>query len=194
MIARPAGIVLTALLIGAALTCAPPPRPEPAGRRSLSNELKVRPLDYEKLKTVLPKSLKGMKRVDLFGEQVSALGVRVSYARAEYRGKEGARIRIKVTDTGNIKKVASLAMSAWISADIQRRSDDGYARTFYYKGHRAYVEYSSSKESGKVNVLVADRFLVEVDGKGTDMKAVEFALGKVNVKKLTRWRDVGAVR
>jgi hypothetical protein len=163
-------------------------------KKSVSDELKVEPVDYEKLKKLLPKSLKKMKRTDLFGERTSALGVKISYARAKYHAKKRGSIQIKITDMGTIKKLASLAMSAWVSANIERKSDDGYERTFEYNGHRAYTKYSRSKEAGDLKVLVADRFLVEVEGKNVEMKAVAAALKKVNIKKLGKMRMVGVVK
>ena len=163
-------------------------------KKSVSDELKVEPVDYEKLKKLLPKSLKKMKRTELFGERSSALGVKIAYARAQYGAKKEGNIRIKITDMGTVKKLASLAMSAWVSANIERKSDDGYERTFKYKGNRAYTKYSRSKETGDLKVLVADRFLVEVDGKNVEMKAVAAALKKINIKKLEKMRTVGVVK
>lgn len=163
-------------------------------KQSVSNELKVEPVDYEKLKGLLPKSLKKMEQEELFGERSSALGVKISYARAQYSAKKGGSIRIKITDMGTVKKLASLAMSAWVSANIERKSDDGYERTFDYKGNRAYTKFSRKKETGEIKVLVADRFLVEVEGQEVEMKAVAAALKKINVKKLEKMRMVGVVK
>jgi hypothetical protein len=163
-------------------------------KESVTHELKVQPVDYEKLKMLLPKSLKKMKRTELFGEAASALGVKISYARAQYHAKKEGRIRIKITDMGTIKKLASLTMSAWVSANIERKSDDGYERTFEYNGHRAYTKYSRRKGEGEIKVLVADRFLVEIDGENAEMKAVAEALKKINMKKLAKWKDVGVIK
>ncbi|MDZ7316417.1 MAG: hypothetical protein ONA69_03940 [candidate division KSB1 bacterium] len=160
-------------------------------KNAVKDELKIEPIDYEKLKSVLPKRFKGLKRTDLFGERASAFGLKISYARAEYRGKKGGRVRIKVTDTGNVRKLAATAMAAWLTADIQRRSDDGFERTFEYQGHRAFAKYSKSKEAGELKVLVADRFLVEIEGKGVEMETVTAAMKKIKIKKLVKWRDQG---
>lgn len=159
-------------------------------KRSVASELKVQPVDYRKLKKLLPKKLKDMEQEQLFGERTTAFGVRLSYARAEYRNKKGS-ITLKITDTGTVKRLASLAMTAWVTANIRRQSDDGYERTFDYRGHRAYTKYSRSKASGVIKVLVADRFLVEAEGDGVDIKQVGAALKKINIKKLARWKNAG---
>jgi hypothetical protein len=159
--------------------------------KTLAKSIDVEPVDYEKLKGLLPKKLKKMERVELFGERASGLGIKLSYARAEYRDQKDGSVKIKITDTGSIKKLASLAMTAWAAANIQRKSDDGYERTFDYNGHRAYTKYSRSKAAGEIKVLVANRFLVEVTGEDVDMKPVAAALKKINIKKLAKWREEG---
>jgi len=159
--------------------------------KTLAKSIDVEPVDYEKLKGLLPKKLKKMERVELFGERASGLGIKLSYARAEYRDRDQGSIKIKITDTGSIKKLASLAMTAWAAANIQRKSDDGYERTFDYNGHRAYTKYSRSKAAGEIKVLVANRFLVEVEGEDVAIKFVAAALKKINVKKLAKWREEG---
>ena len=158
---------------------------------SIADQVKIEPVDYELLKELLPKKLKKMQRVNIFGETSSMLGIKTSNARAEYEGKNEEQMEIKITDMGTIKSLASMAMAAWVAADIEKESDDGFERTIDYKGHKAYTKYSKSREHGEYKVLVADRYLVEVEGEHVEMKQVERAIDKINIKKLEKLKDSG---
>lgn len=158
---------------------------------SIADQVKIEPVDYELLKDLLPKKLKKMQRVDIFGETSSMLGIKTSNARAEYEGKNEAQMEIKITDMGTIKGLASMAMAAWVAADIEKESDDGFERTIDYKGYKAYTKYSKSREHGEYKVLVAGRYLVEVEGEQVEMKLVERAIDKINIKKLEKMKDRG---
>ncbi len=159
--------------------------------KSIADQTKIKPVDYEELKDLLPNKLKKMDRVEVFGENSSMLGVKTANARAEYEGKNGQHIEIKITDMGTIKSLASFAMAAWVAADIEKESDDGFERTIDYKGHKAYTKYSKSKEQGEYKVLVSGRYLVEVEGENVKMKQVEKAIDDIKIKKLEKMQDRG---
>ena len=159
--------------------------------QSIADQTKIEPVEYEDLKDLMPKKLKKMQRVDIFGENSSMLGVKTANARAEYEGKKDQHVKIKITDMGTIKSLASFAMAAWVAADIEKESDDGFERTIDYKGHKAFTKYSKSKQRGEYKVLVSGRFLVEVEGDNVDMKQVEKAIDEINIKKLEKIKDRG---
>ena len=159
--------------------------------QSLSAQTKIEPVDYDDLKNMLPTRFKGFKRTDLHGERTSMFGFRISQAKAEFEGKEDSRIEVSIIDFGSVKGIAGKAMLAWMSADIDNESDDGYEKTTEYKGYKAFEKYSEKDNDGALSIIVEERFLVNVDGTSTDMKSIKRAMSDVNLKKLKKLKDYG---
>ncbi len=151
----------------------------------------VEPVNFRTLKALLPKELPGMKRSSAEGSKTSAMGVKVSQAEATYSGKDGATIHIQIMDMGSMKNMVGMAMAGWAMAEYDRETDTGYERTMEYKGNKAMEEWDNESKSGKISVLVANRFVVEVEGDGVDMKTIKAALDKIDLKKLESMKDEG---
>lgn len=145
---------------------------------------KVETVDYQELKALLPESLPGMKRTDATGEKTSAMGMQVSQAEGQYSSDQGASTSIKITDIGSMTGLAGMAAYAWARVDIDREGDNGYEKTSTFNGYKSHEKYNRANKSGELSVLVADRFVVAVDGNNVDMDAIKSALGKVDLGKL----------
>ncbi len=158
---------------------------------SLATQTKIKPVEYQTLKKLLPGKLRGMKRVDIHGGRNSMFGIRLTHAEAEYEGRKDAQMTIKVTDFGTIKGLVAKAMLAWMSAEIDNESDSGYERTVVHKGYKGYQKYNYDDKSGKFSLIIARRFLVEVEGENVTMKAIVKAMDSVNLKKLKKLKDYG---
>ena len=158
---------------------------------SLSAQSKIQPVDYKALKKLLPGKLRGMKRVDIQGGRNSMFRIRLTHAEARYEGRKDAQMTIKITDFGTIKGLAGRAVLAWKSAEIDNESDSGYDRTVVHKGHKGYQKYNFDKKEGKFSLIIAGRFLVEVEGENVTMKAIVKAMDSVNLKKLKKLKDYG---
>ncbi len=151
-------------------------------------EDKIEPVDYGKLKSMMPSSVGGYKMVDDFGGRKSMFGFRISQAEASYEDKKGNELKISIIDFGSVKGIAGKAMLAWMSSEIDNESDAGYEKTTEFKGYKAYEKYSYADKDGKLSVIVAERFLVDVSGTGIDMKDLKKAMGDVNLKKLSKMK------
>ncbi len=158
---------------------------------SLAAQTKIQPVDYKSLKKLLPKKFRGFSLVDIQGGRNSMFGIRLTHAEAEYEGKKDGRITIKITDFGSIKGVVGRAMLAWMSAEIDNESDHGYERTVEYKGYKGFEKYDYEDKEGKLSLIVARRFLVDVDGENVSMKQIKKAMSGVNLKKLFKLRNHG---
>ena len=153
---------------------------------------KVEPVDFRDLKELLPKSLPSMKRMDATGERTKAFGIHVSKAEGNYESRDGdSSIDIEIVDMGSIKGLTAMATLGWAFADIDRETDSGYEKSTEYSGHKAFEEYDKDDQSGKIHVLVAKRFHVEVKGYGVKMKAIKKALDEINIRKLEKMKDFG---
>ena len=149
------------------------------------------PVDFRELKNLLPEDLSGMKRTSSEGQTSGAMGFTVSNAEARYESEEGSNIKVSITDMGAVAGVAAMATYAWALAEIDRETESGYERTMTMGGHRGYEKYDRESKSGEMSLLVAGRFVVEVEGYAVSVDALKDALGKVDVGKLEGMKNVG---
>ena len=148
-------------------------------------------VDFRELKSLLPEELPGMKRSNSDGEKTSAMGFTISKAEAQYDTDSGANVRITITDVGAMAGVAAMATYAWAAGVIDRESETSYERSMTIKGYKGYERYDRQANSGEVQVLVAGRFVVEVNGNNMPMDAIKAAMDKVDLGKLESMKNVG---
>ena len=159
--------------------------------KALSGGEEVEPVDFRKLKKLLPEKLAGMKRVRSGGERNAVFGIKVSQAEAEYESRDGGSVQVEIIDLGSIKGVARYAKFGWTMAEIDRETDHGYERTFTYRGQKGFEEYDTESRDGKIQLIVANRFAVEIDGSDVDMKKLKKVLKDLDISKLERMKDEG---
>lgn len=151
----------------------------------------VDPVSYKKLKALLPEKAGDFTRKKTRGQKAGAMGFKVSHAEGDYEGPDGARLSIKITDTGTMKGFAGMAAAQWAMVELERESDDGYERTFTYEGNKAYEKYENASKSAQLNTIVGNRFVVELRGRKVEMKAVKSALEDVDLGALADMKDEG---
>ena len=144
----------------------------------------VEPVDFRKLKELLPAEMGGRKRTDATGERTGAFGMSVSKAEGQYSGDEGASYTLEITDLGGMPQISAAAQFGWAAADVDRETETGYERTVSIGEHRGYEKYDSESRSGTIQVLVKGRMLVKVDGRDVDGDAVKAAFGKLPLKDI----------
>ncbi len=145
---------------------------------------KVEPVDFRVLKGFLPESLPGMKRTHAQGEKNAAFGINLSKAEGSYQAESGANINVNVTDMASMFGLTAIAAYGWALADIDRETDTSYEKTMTYSGHKAYEKYDKSTQHGEIDVLVGNRFVVEVNGNQVSIEQLKAALGTIDVAKL----------
>jgi len=148
-------------------------------------------VDFRELKALLPEDLSGMKRANAEGERSSAMGFTISKAEARYESDSDANVRITITDVGAMAGVAAMATYAWAAGSINRETETSYERSVTINGYKGYEKYDRQTNSGEMQVLVAGRFVVEVDGNNMPMDAIKAALEKVDLGKLESMKNVG---
>lgn len=147
----------------------------------------VEPIDFRELKALLPESLPNLPRQNASGEKTSAFGIKVSQAEGNYANQDdGKELNIEITDMGSVKGFIAMAGASWMMADIDRETDSGFERTMSYKGHRGYEEFDTDSNSGNIQLVVADRFMVQIDGMGMKMDEIKAALDRVDLDKLAK--------
>lgn len=166
------------------------------GMKNIENMMKeggkYEAVDFRKLKDFLPEELEDMNRVSAKGERTNSFGVNVSKAEGKYENEDGSgNIRITITDLGSIKGFAGLAAFAWTFADIDKETETGYERTTTYDGNKAFEKYDSQREQGAVNIFVAKRFMVEVEGYNVPMESIKSATGNIDIDELKSMKEEG---
>jgi hypothetical protein len=141
-------------------------------------------VDFRELKAILPAALDGMKRTKASGEKSGAMGMTVAFAEGIYEASSGETIHIKISDNAGLGGFMAFAQAGWSASEIDRESDTGFERTTTYGQHKAHEEYDNSGKSGKVEILVGGRFLVEVNGNNIAWEAIQAAAKKVDLTKL----------
>src|SRR5262249_13133729 len=145
---------------------------------------KVEPVNFRELKALLPESLPGYKRTSANGEKAGAMGASISQANADYSGDGGAHIGVKVTDSGSMSGVLALGLAGWASAEIDRETETGYEKSTVIGGNKAFEKYDNRSKHGEVNVLVGNRFIVEVKGRDVKVEDLKAAVAKLDLGKL----------
>lgn len=153
--------------------------------KDMQSGKKVDPVDFRKLKELLPEEISGFKRTEASGEKNGALGFTISTADARYKGDTDASIHLEILDTGGIAGIATMAMAAWTMADIDKETDNGYEKTTSLEGYKAFEKYDTQNKSGEINLLVADRYVVNVNGNNVTIEQMKSFLGDLDLKKLS---------
>jgi len=126
---------------------------------------KSQPLGFRELKSLLPENLSGMNRANATGEN-----------------EEG--VLLTITDLGSLKGVTAVAEYRWATVDVDRVTESGYEKSIIYKGYRGFEKYDHATRYGEIQILVADRFVVQAQGFRMSMDEIKSALNDVELEKL----------
>ena len=142
----------------------------------------VQPVDFHKLRDMLPESLQGMRRNEASGQSGEAMGIKGSSATARYSSGAGANLHVEIADMGSLSGLAGLA--AKFDPNMEKETDSGYERTTKVNGQLVHERYDRRSKSGEVSILIGDRFNVTVDGSGVDASALTGALREIDLSRL----------
>ena len=158
--------------------------------KALNGGKTATPIDFRELKLLLPETIGAMKRTDGSGENSEAVGVRGSFAEAAYRDSGNGRMQIKISDLGSMSGLASMA--AALEPVVDKETDTGYEKTSSVNGRHVREKFDRRNEHGELDVLVGNRFQVEVSGNHVDMNSLKLALNQIDLNKLDsmKTRDV----
>lgn len=159
---------------------------------TFSEGKKVNPVDFRELKSLLPEQIANLKRANASGEKSAAMGINISKAEAEYFDEqENKTIDIEITDLGSISGITAFAAYGWFNVEIDKENEEGYERTFNYKGNKAFERFNTQTQDGEVSVFVAKRFVVEVRGNNVSADELKAALGMIDLNKLENMKNFG---
>ena len=147
------------------------------------------PVNFRVLRDLLPESVNGMERTAAEGATQAGMGFAISQAQGTYES-EGSEIDIQIMDYGAVPQIGMMGFG-WAFTDMDRESGAEYERTVQLGESKGYRKYNSETRNGEFSLLVAERFVVQVEGSGVDDAALEAALRAVDLRALAGMRDEG---
>ena len=149
------------------------------------------PVDFRKLKEALPQELAGFDKGESSGEKNNAFGIAVSEAKQSFRTADGnKRVRFEITDPGSLSGPFALA-NMWMNIEVDKETSDGYEKTSTVGGRKLHEKWDKSGQHGSLQLVVGNRFMVDVDAQGIEMNDVKSLIGKIDVAKLEAMKSDG---
>ena len=140
-------------------------------------------LPVEQIKGYLPETLAGLPRTGMSAERNGAMGFEISEASADYGNGDGRRLRLEINDTGGAKGL--LAFASWANVEEERQWDGGFERSYRADGRMVHERWDANAKSGEYTLIVANRFVLEIDGSAASMDELKSALATgVNIAGL----------
>ena len=109
----------------------------------------------------------------------------VAFSQTETRYKNGDQtIEVKIVDSAfNQMLITPWAM--FLAAGYEKETDDGYEKSTNINGNPGFEKWNDQRKDGELNIVVAKRFLVSVEGdRVTDMKQLQEFASKIDFAKL----------
>jgi hypothetical protein len=132
-------------------TALPAPTPAPEGRYSITE-----------LMEVLPLWMKEEADLDTFATERLIAGTQVTQVRGRYAWPNGSRMEVEISDVGAAPSKILLKSLGFNPDRIDHVTDAGFEIHTGTTAEPGYFEYNYEDWEGGLQVLVADRFLVEV--------------------------------
>jgi hypothetical protein len=142
----------------------------------------VQPVDFRKLREMLPETLAGMKRVDATGQSGEAMGIKGSSATARYIDGAGASLNVDISDMGSLAGLAGLASR--FDPSMEKETETGYERTSKVNGQIVHERYDRRAKSGEISIILGERFNVAVRGNGVEPATLQGAIKQIDMAGL----------
>ena len=151
---------------------------------------KVEALKPEQIKPFVPEELGGLPRTSYNVERNTVMGLQLATGKGSYRDAAGERtLDLEIVDMGGMSGLAMFA--GWALVQSESESDQGYERVYQKDGMRMHEQWNSSTRSGSYDVIVGDRFLVKLQGRGVEMDDLKSSLKSIDLSDLARLKDEG---
>jgi hypothetical protein len=139
------------------------------------------PVRFQDLQTALPE-VSGWQRGTPTGERMTS-PVPFSQSEADYTMGD-ATISVKVVDSA----FSQLLIAPWamfLTAGYERETSEGYEKSVTIGGNPGFERFNKDAKDGELNIVVAKRFLVTIDGNNiSDTKVLHEFASKIDAAKL----------
>lgn len=139
------------------------------------------PISFQQLQTALP-TVAGWEMEKPRGERMT-MPVPFSQTEATYT-KGDANVDVKIVDSA----FSSLLVAPWamfLTAGYEKETSDGYEKSVTVGGNPGFEKWNTDDKDGELNLVVAKRFLVTIEGNGiADAKVLHEFASKLDAGKL----------
>jgi hypothetical protein len=138
------------------------------------------PVSFKQLQDFFP-DVSGWEKEKPTGESMTAP---VKFSQAETAYTQGdARIEVKIVDTA-MSRMLTMPYQMFLMTGYQKETDTGYEKAAKVGGNPGWEKWDSEAKRAELGAIVGQRFLVTVEGSGTDVKTVQGVIGKMDLGKL----------
>ena len=142
----------------------------------------VQPVSFRDLQTALPE-VAGWERAQPTGERMTS-PVPFSQAEASYSMGD-AQVQVKVVDSV-FSQLLIAPWSMFLATGYEKESSSGHEKSTAINGNPGFERWNRESRDGEVNLVVAKRFLVTVEGNNIDdMKVLQEFAAKVDASRLS---------
>ena len=155
---------------------------------AISGGIDVESIEYDELKDVLPSNIRGYNKKNFSGDKVSVFGLNLSVLEQEYESNRGdGTLNITVVDLGSLANAALVGLD-WLDLEVKSESSTGYEQTTTIDGYPAFEECDRSygEDACSLHVVVAERFVVQLESNKMAMKDIRNVLDKMDIRKLEK--------
>lgn len=135
------------------------------------------PVDVEQIKALMPERIGGYTRTEISTGGAAGMGG----ANATYENGD-KRLEVSVVDMGGMGALGGLAGA--FSANSTTENADGYERVHAVDGRMTMEKFSKSNKTASYGVMVANRFMLSVDGTNVSPEEVKDAANTVGIPRL----------
>ncbi len=141
----------------------------------------VDPVSFQQLQTALPE-VSGWKRDTPTGERMT-MPVSFSQAEADYTMGD-ADVTVKIVDSA-FSQLLIAPWSMFLTTGYEKQTRDGYEKSVSVSGHPGFEKWNTDSKDGELNLVVAKRFLVTIEGNNiVDTKVLHEFASKLDAGKL----------
>lgn len=151
--------------------------------KDLSEGKGVQPVNFRELKKYFPENAGRFDLIKSFGETSGIMGFKYSNAKAKYHDGNKNTLDMDIIDAGSMSMTIA-RLVPWSKIEVDKETETGYERTFMYNGHKAYEKYKEKTKQGELAMIINDRFILKVKGRGVESDDLKAALDKVDIKGL----------
>lgn len=148
---------------------------------------KITPVNFRKLKELLPDRLLGLPRTKHTGESAGAMGMKFSTAEASYRDGQ-KRLTVKIVDAGGLG-AATMSMAAWSMIEVDKESDEGYEKTSTWGNFKMYESCRTANEHCSVKLYEQTGIIAEIEGFQIPVADLKKVAEQINLNSVAGMRE-----
>jgi hypothetical protein len=141
----------------------------------------VEPVSFQSLQTALPE-VSGWQREPPTGERMTS-PVPFSQTEANYTMGD-SRVEVKIVDSA-FSQLLIAPWSMFLATGYEKQTSSGYEKSVNLGGNPGFERWDSRDKDGELNLVVAKRFLVTIEGNNiNDTKVLQDFASKIDATKL----------